>query len=322
MASKGWKRRKRSIQLARILLPPRSLPRDIVEDRVVRASLVDHATKYAGLFAILTFVLVVGKVALEFGGDINYATAALERTSLASLATMTLASMAEAALPFVLVLSAVDIGSPATSRIMRRALRFMWLALLPITLSSVNRLTFLGCLMAYLLTRTLTIRARPQIAGPNPPDLVEWGRINRRHPDIVIWQLARQARFSQKLDLEGRKELVEAISKRVAALKPAPEYTRILRLTAGTGAFILSVLTAPPTYSARYSVQTTQGGEIAYMLRGAGDVMLINADTRRPTILPSSQVLSWRLCGPSPETGHAWILRPITSWSGDSNPVC
>lgn len=309
------------LRLLSFLLPPRSVPRDVVRARQGNRELVGRATGFAGLWAIAALALTLVKLIIGFGGNSNYLAAVLERISLSGLASMTLATLVAGLIPFSLVWGVATIVNPAASSRARWAWGYALLLGMTMFPRVIPNLYWIVAVAGYLLMRFAQVRwGARRTASERSIDLVAWGRQNRMHQDNLMRALAHRARNAKDLDSREREVLVDEISVRRNLLAPSPEAAKIAAIwTAASGVIIMTVL-APPTFSASYMVETTQGSRPAYILRGPDDLLLIDVKTRVPTVWARGDVTSWRLCGPSDD--QLWLFQPIGRSPDDSNLSC
>ena len=272
------------------------------------------------MVAALAFTLF--KLAIAFGGTSNYLVAVLERVSLSGLANMTLATVAVSVVPMVIFWSAGTLANAGSSARLRRA--SMWA--LGITLLVFYRIIpniyVITAVVMYLFVRFMQTRAAKRGPAVAPRvGLTDWGRRNRLHEDIEMRSLARAARGAASMSKDGRDELLAKIGARQEKLALPAELARLLALWSATSAFAMGLIVSPATVSAAYMVQTTEGSQTAFMVRGPDDILLIDLDTKTPRVWRPKDVLSWQLCGPSVDDGW-WILQPIGKLRDDRNPPC
>lgn len=293
----------------------------------MNSRLLGRLTGYAGLWAIGALALTMVKLVIGFGGNANYLAAVLERVSLSGLASMTLATMTVSVIPVAMVWASATLANPASSP---RSRSFsLWALGLGLVLFSrtIPNLYFLLAVVGYLVVRlaqTLLTKRKTlssQQTPPKPVSLLEWGRSNRRHLDIEMRALAQSSRNAASLSEEDGEALIAKISARQRQLVLPAEVTKLAGLWAASSAFAIGLILAPPTFSASYMVQTTEGSQVAYMVRGSEDILLIDAKTKTPRVWLPGDVLTWRLCGPSTEN-VPWLLQPIAPSRGDTNLPC
>lgn len=291
-------------------------------ERETNLQLLGRLARLAGLGATIALGVTLLKVTIAFGGNTVYLSAVLERISLSGLAIMTLGTLMTAAIPSSLPWAAGALANPTRSS----TNRITWLAVATITLLLFPRIIYnIYWILALALYATLQIiqytRRRKLFNPPKPPGLLEWGRQNRLNQDTVIRSLAKRARQSNKLDKAEREALAAEISDRVNQLRLPPDLAKLSATWLTVGAYCISLVITPPIFSALYRVETIEGVQVAYMIRGSDDVLLIDRDSKTPRVWPPEHVLSWQLCGP-PAEDPTWINQPMVPVREDGNTPC
>lgn len=319
-----WKRRVLlwRLRLQALLFPSRAAARDIAKERETNSQLITRLASIAGLGAVFALVLTMVKLIIGSGGNTVYLAAVLERISLSGLATMTLATIAASLIPIAIFLAAGTLaGSGATKN--GQAFSAGALVLILVLFSRViPNYVWILALTLYLIGRVVHFKSRrKRPATPKLPGLVEWGRMNRWNRDTIIRLLAKRARQSAQLTKEERRALTQEISDRVELLRLPPDIAKLVGVWAAISGYAFSLLLTAPTYSALYLVQTSEGDQVAYMLRSDYDVLLIDSLNRTPKVWQPSQIVSWRLCGPS-TSDLPWIAQPMVPPRSDGNAAC